>query len=195
MEPGPLPSCLEGMTQIEEMLIARACPIMTVYHKHGGQRGYDGHVLNLPQNIEEFITKLPLPVASLPILIVKCRGAENTTAEFRVRRQKVHDALSRLKQNNKFYHDIIICIDDIYAANLPQDGIPSDLQQLDTEEENSVPMPPQSPPSVFTDSSVSNEEAEICQTNSFLPLPQGVQLEEDGILQTINGCYALDCLN
>ena len=37
MEPGRVPTCLEEMTQVEEMLIARACPIMTVYHKHGGQ--------------------------------------------------------------------------------------------------------------------------------------------------------------
>ena len=51
MDPGVVPQCLENMTQIEEMLIARACPIMTVYRKHGGQRGYSGHVLNLPQNI------------------------------------------------------------------------------------------------------------------------------------------------
>jgi len=44
MDPGSVPSCLEGMTQIEEMLIAWACPIMRVYRKHGGQRGYQGHV-------------------------------------------------------------------------------------------------------------------------------------------------------
>jgi len=47
MDPGSVPSCLEAMTQIEEMLIAWACPIMTVYRKHGGQRGYQGHVLNI----------------------------------------------------------------------------------------------------------------------------------------------------
>ena len=39
MDPGYVPLCLEGMTQIEKMLIARAGPNMTVYHKHGGQRG------------------------------------------------------------------------------------------------------------------------------------------------------------
>ena len=48
MDPETVPLCLQNMTQIEELLIARACPIMTVYHKHGGQLG---HVLNLPQNI------------------------------------------------------------------------------------------------------------------------------------------------
>ena len=58
------------MTQIEELLIVRACPIMTVYHKHGGQLGYSGHVINLPQNIQQFINKLPVKISDLPILIV-----------------------------------------------------------------------------------------------------------------------------
>ena len=47
MDPGPLPLELQGLTDIEEMLIARACPIMCIYRKHGAQRGYRGHVLNL----------------------------------------------------------------------------------------------------------------------------------------------------
>ena len=37
------------------MLIARVCPIMSVYKKHGGQRGYRGHALNLPQDIQSFL--------------------------------------------------------------------------------------------------------------------------------------------
>ena len=63
MDPGDVPSCLQNMTQIEQLLIARACPIMTVHHKHGGQLGYSGHVLNLPQNIH----KLPVKVNDLSI--------------------------------------------------------------------------------------------------------------------------------
>ena len=55
MDPGSVPPCLQGMTEIEELLIARAYPIMTVYHKHGGQLGYSGHVLNLPQNIQQLL--------------------------------------------------------------------------------------------------------------------------------------------
>ena len=51
MDPGILPAELQDLTVIEEMLIARACPIMCVYRKHGGQRGYKGHVLNLSQDI------------------------------------------------------------------------------------------------------------------------------------------------
>ena len=45
IHPGSVPECLQNLTQVEEMLIARVSPIMYVYRKHGGQRGYKGHVL------------------------------------------------------------------------------------------------------------------------------------------------------
>jgi hypothetical protein len=97
MDPGTVPPCLQDMTQIEELLIARACPIMTVYHKHGGQLGYSGHVLNLPQNIQQFINKLPVNVSDLPILTVTRQGAQGTHCNFRVRRDKVVNVLQWLK--------------------------------------------------------------------------------------------------
>ena len=59
MDPGPVPPCLQGLSQVEEMLIARALPIMSVYRKKGGQRGYCGHVLNIPQDIQEFVNTTP----------------------------------------------------------------------------------------------------------------------------------------
>ena len=40
---------------------------MTVYHKRGGQLGYSGHVLNLPQNIQQFINELLVKVNDLPV--------------------------------------------------------------------------------------------------------------------------------
>lgn len=49
MIPSEVPSELQGLTQVEEMLIARALPIMRVYIKPGGQRGYSGHCINLPR--------------------------------------------------------------------------------------------------------------------------------------------------
>ena len=47
MDPGKVPPCLRNFSQVEEMLIAWACPIMSIYREHGGQRGYKGHVVNL----------------------------------------------------------------------------------------------------------------------------------------------------
>lgn len=46
MVPSCVPQELYGLTQIEEMLIARAFPVMNVYCKpRGGQRAYKGHVI------------------------------------------------------------------------------------------------------------------------------------------------------
>lgn len=99
MVPGEPPSCLQGLTQLEEMLN----PIMCVYRKHGGQRGYRGHVLSLPQDIQGFIDQL----SDLPVLLVRRTSDDNTHADFRVRREKVLHALQWLKQNNPFYSDMI----------------------------------------------------------------------------------------
>jgi hypothetical protein len=49
---------------------------MRVYRKHGGQRGYKGHVLNLQQDIQSFLNRLPSRVADLPVLIVRRHGAK-----------------------------------------------------------------------------------------------------------------------
>ena len=99
------------MTQIEELLIAQACPIVTVYHKHGGQLGYSGHVLNLPQNTQQFIDKLPVRVNDLPVLTITRQGTANTHSNFRVRREKVLNTLQWLKHNNKYHKDIEIDLD------------------------------------------------------------------------------------
>ena len=40
MIPSCVPNELKSLTQVEEMLIARALPIMRVYIKPGGQRGW-----------------------------------------------------------------------------------------------------------------------------------------------------------
>ena len=59
MIPSSVPNELQNLTQIEEMLPARALPIMRVHIKPGGQRGYSGHCINLPQNVTELATSLP----------------------------------------------------------------------------------------------------------------------------------------
>ena len=52
MIPAELPKELEELTQTEEMLIARAFPVMNVYCKpRGGQRAYKGHVVTFPSNL------------------------------------------------------------------------------------------------------------------------------------------------
>ena len=45
MAPGSVPAELQGLSEVEELLIVQVFPIMSIYRKHGGQRGYKGHVL------------------------------------------------------------------------------------------------------------------------------------------------------
>ena len=75
MDPGPVPLCLEGLTQVEQMLIARGCQVMCVYRKKGGQRGYKNYVLNFPQG---FLDSLPSYVCDLPFLVVRRMGQEQS---------------------------------------------------------------------------------------------------------------------
>lgn len=51
--PTAIPKELQGLIQIEEMLISHALPIMKVYVKPGGQRGYSGDCINLPKTVSE----------------------------------------------------------------------------------------------------------------------------------------------
>jgi hypothetical protein len=122
-----VPECLQNLTQIKEMLVARVSYniIMYVYRKHGGQRGYKGHVLNLSQDIQSLLDKLPQDVSNLPILILRRTGCNDTFSNFTVRRQKVLTALIWLKQNNLFYKTIVI--DYAVVQQLPENGVPDAL--------------------------------------------------------------------
>ena len=180
MNLGALPEELQGLTDIEEMLIARACPIMCVYRKHGGQRGYKGHVLNLPQDIQGFLNRLPPNVTQLPYLIIRRHGTDNTHRDCRVRRQKVLQAITWLKENNPFYADIVIDYESL--ERLPEDGIPTDLPTVEDPQSNEQQNTLQE----------HAEEENPQQSHSFLPLPLGQQSEQDAIRALINGVDPLD---
>ena len=48
MDLGNWPVVLAVLTQVEEMIISRANPILQVTHAHGGQYKYSGHTILLP---------------------------------------------------------------------------------------------------------------------------------------------------
>ena len=131
MIPSLVPSQLAGLTQVEEMLIARALPIMRVYIKPGGQRGYSGHCINLPQNVGELAHSLPRYPKDLSVIVVKMKGKDNSFKDVTVRRQNVADALDWLINNNPYYKDIIINNDSLNS--LPLHGVPQDLLSIETE--------------------------------------------------------------
>ena len=169
MTPSPVPIELQNLTQTEEMLIARALPIMRVYIKPGGQRGYSGHCINLPQNVKELATSLPRYPKELAVIIVKVKGRDNTFKDVSVRREKVHNALLWLIYNNPHYSELKI---NEHALNsLPENGVPSGLMTVETEDaivSNDSAMPDLGPPTDNpSEDTVYNDSTEM---SSFLPV-------------------------
>ena len=74
MVPTAVPMELQNLTQIEEMLIARALPIMSVFIKPGGQRAYSGHCINFPQDIRQLASTLPHYPKEISIIVVRMKG-------------------------------------------------------------------------------------------------------------------------
>ena len=60
MNPGRVPPPLKDLSVVEEMLIAQIAPMMHIFRLPAGRQfGYRGHVLNLPQNVQSVLTRLP----------------------------------------------------------------------------------------------------------------------------------------
>jgi len=121
MIPAVVPDELKDLTQCEEMLIAKAFPVMLVYTKPGcGYLGYKGHVITLPHDVQHIATVLPNLPNELPIVKLECKNSNEKSRDFVVRRDKVLCALKWLISNNPFYKDVTI---DIQRINtLPVNG-------------------------------------------------------------------------
>jgi hypothetical protein len=123
---GAVPSELSDLTPIEEAMIARCrakCWIVQLKEENpevimpDAQRGVRGHIIIYPQRPSEIAKILPPPLNDLltPICVL-FDGANAPTLEWLqekakplcVRREKVHNALVWLKNNNPLYEDIEI---------------------------------------------------------------------------------------
>lgn len=167
MIPGPVPTELQGLTKTEEMLIARALPILRVYVQPGGKMGYSGHCINLPQHVEELASILPRYPRDLSIVVVKIKGKDNTFKDVKVRKEKVHHALLWLLRNNPNYSNVTI--NQQALESLPIDGIPSDIMTVESETDilsDKITLPDVGPSSGNTEDKVYNETTEM---SSFMP--------------------------
>jgi len=103
-----VPNQLKGLTQLEQMLIARVNPVMTVYTIKGGQRKGSKHVINFPQNVSRLASVLPQLPDDVPLIVRRSNIGETRHYDFLVRQRKIISALEWLKENNKWYRDISI---------------------------------------------------------------------------------------
>ena len=147
---------VQGLSQVEEMLISAVIPIMSIYRLPHGQYGYKGHVINLPQDITTFATSLPRLPKELEILTVRMDGSDSTHRDFRVRKAVVLKALLWLKQRNKYYRRIDI---DYNALNdLPENGNLPDLSGIKS---SSV---------IEKESSLQHTDEDAHDAESFVPI-------------------------
>ena len=201
MIPSPVPPELQGLTQFEEMLISRAFPVIHVYTKpRGGQRAYKGHVITLPQDVQQLADILPRVPQDLPVIVFTINGKNNQSRDFQVRRQKVEAALHWLVRNNPLYRNVRIDPQRIQA--LPLDGNLSQVRKIDFTSDMEVPIGDhdkhqnsnnhlteneaavdidRGPVSVETDEIVYDEQTEM---SSFLPFHENTK-KEKGIVSTL----------
>jgi len=175
MNPGDLPVELQGLTEIEEMLIAQIFPVISVYCLRGGQYAYKGNVINFPQDVHEFTTRLPRHPSSLDVLVVRRQSASRSTfRDFNVRRNKIAQTLSWLKLNNRYYSDIVI--DNEVLQSLPNNGPIDDYL-----------------PKVQRNDDHSNDdenETEDIVTHNFVPLAPSSHREDEAINEALARMHA-----
>src|SRR5579862_7106014 len=173
MDPGEVPEELQGLTDIEEMLIAQVFTVMSIYRLRGGQHGYRGNIINFPQDVQEFTTHLPRQPSTLNVLVVRRQSENDPTAfrDFRVRRDKVARALLWLKENNNYYENINI--DNETLESLPED-------------DSIINMLPQLPDDqIRNDNPENTENDDDGISRSFVPLLPATQREEVAINDTL----------
>ena len=121
MNPGRVPPPLKDLSVVEEMLIAQIEPMMHIFRFPAGRQfEHRGHVLNLLQNVQSVLTLLPRTNSNLGMVIVRQTRTSGKVNDFRVRRQRVLEALVNLKRNNKYYENIEI--DSEALEVIPEDG-------------------------------------------------------------------------
>ena len=128
MIPSKIPDALKNLTQVEEMLISRAFPVMQIHTKpNGGLKAYKDHVITLLNDVQKLVDILPRHPKDIPVIVFKYNGRHNKPQELKVRRKNVEDALIWLsgtnengEPNNILYKDITI--DHDLLESLPVNG-------------------------------------------------------------------------
>ena len=168
---------LQGLTQVEEMLISAVMPIMSIYRLPQGQYGYSGHVINLPQDVISFTNNLPRLPSQLDVLVVRKEGANQTHRDFQVRRSVVLQALQWLIAHNKYYCANNVHINQHALAQLPQDGTLPNISSIKLQEREPVEQQP----------SLSNDDPACSDhlAQSFVPIAARSLTEQESIRQAV----------
>ncbi|KAK3907761.1 ATP-dependent DNA helicase [Frankliniella fusca] len=134
---GEIPPELSGLSYVEELLISKVHPMISIYRLKGGQYSYRGNVINFRQDVSSFCTQIPHAISVVRDLVSVCCSTPTFHKDFIIRRNKVSVALHWLQLNNKYYSDVKIDLNLI--KSLPEDGYYTEIvkdPKLVQEEEN-----------------------------------------------------------
>ncbi|KAL8571782.1 hypothetical protein ACOMHN_058146 [Nucella lapillus] len=106
-----------------------------------------GHTIAFFQDVETFASILPRVPDELPFIVLKDPSEKIEDRSFRVRKQKLLDALLYLKSRNEDYRHIVISREN--ADLYPEDDIIQSLPQLDPQE---MKIPDEEPTAANEDS-------------------------------------------
>ena len=106
MESGIQPPVLVVLTQVEEMLISHANPILQVTHAHGSQYKYSGNTICFPQDISNISKYLLHLISELDILVVRKCNSTNNPYELFVSRTRALVALEYKMENDPYCKDV-----------------------------------------------------------------------------------------
>jgi ATP-dependent DNA helicase PIF1 len=189
MDPGCIPSHLPKLTQIEEMVIARAHVHMVMKRVRGHQYRYSGHCVSFVQNNVKFFDALPVLPEELDMILLRpadCLNVEprfkrQFERDFKIRRSAVSMWLGYLKANHPDYRHIEICPDRLSQLPDSLDGedvshrvpyiVDDELREPNSDDPNFEGRPPLAPLAVRPDGEDSNIESDIPPLPTYSMVP------------------------
>ena len=126
---------LRQLTMIEEMLLSPVHPIMSVYRLPSGGNVSRGYEANFKQDSINFIKQIPLKPSELPCMIIRRKGQENTSADFKVCRARVEVVGRFLVDHHPNFKSHSITFNEQQCASLPEDAILAGIEEIVHDEE------------------------------------------------------------
>ena len=109
----PALACLDDFG---EMVLSLVHPLVQVYSiPKTGELAYVGHTCNFHQNVQGFMTRLPMRPAEMPMLMVKPRPPAGKAADsrprnpFKVNTVQLRAAFEWLRRHNVHYAGTVTC--------------------------------------------------------------------------------------
>ncbi|XP_012153208.2 uncharacterized protein LOC105664208 [Megachile rotundata] len=165
MDPGEVPDELKGLSLVEELVISLIHPQVKVYRVKGSvQLQTSGNIISFPQDVSSFATTLPHQIQNIPLVFVSKiteKDGIRRVRDFKIRVDRVRDALFWLKNNNPLYRDVTLSEDNFHDLSV-EENVHQRIQHLS----ESVELSSQS-----NEIETNDQQSEEFSSDTFVPEP------------------------